>query len=174
MFCRDDKKGERAEGRRGWDAVPNDGRGCLAIARHDIVGVDASLALGMTLWAWMPRYRSAGQGGGCRPEPPSCRPDRSEGSLGAYAPRDDRVRDVAPSTSERSLGAYTPRDDRVRDVAPSASEGSLGACVPRDDKKGERAEGRRGWDVVPNDGRGCLAIARHDKVEGAGRSKGLF
>jgi hypothetical protein len=40
--------------------------GCLAIARHDIVGVDASLSLGMT-------------GKGCRPEPPSCRPERKRG-----------------------------------------------------------------------------------------------
>ena len=73
-------------------------KGCLAIARHDIVGVGASLSLGMTEK-------------GCRPEPffchPRapffCRPERSEGSLGAYMSQPDRGRDALDYRGVSSL-----------------------------------------------------------------------
>jgi hypothetical protein len=38
---------------------------------------------------------------------------------------------VTPSEARGSLGACAPRDDRVGDVAPSASEGSPCGCRPK-------------------------------------------
>jgi hypothetical protein len=47
--------------------------------------------------AGMPRNRTAGQGKAVTPSPLFCRPERSEGSLGAYTPREDMVGAFAPS-----------------------------------------------------------------------------
>jgi hypothetical protein len=128
---------------------------------------------------------SGGQGGGCHLEPffLSPRGVSRGGSLGAYAPREDRVGAVTSSLSfcrpeasaeGGSLGACVPRENRVGNVAPSAlfcrperSEGSLGAYAPREDKKGsaprEDIPGR-----CPERSEGCHGL------RSAGRSRELF
>ena len=85
---------------------------CLAIARHDIVGVDASLSLGMTEK-------------GCRPEPLFCHPE----PLFCHS---EPPFFVIPRRKPRNLHLMTK-------------------------------EGMPRYRSARHCGRGCLAIARHDR-----------
>jgi hypothetical protein len=56
---------------------------------------------------------------------------QARGPSAPTRPGKTRWKAVAPSGSEGSLGAYTPREDTVGGCHPERSEGSLGTCVPR-------------------------------------------
>jgi len=99
--------------------------------------------------------------------------DRMKDEMLRFAQHDrmeghDRMEDVAPSGSEGSLGAYVPRDDKKGSVP---RQDKVGRCLATLGMTGKRTLGRTKWRGMPSREK-CLMGRRPERSEGC-LAKGL-